>query len=312
MKKLIWLMGISAGGVFLGGVAHAEVKYPYKMINGEVVYQRYGNVAPVSLDGAKKNDFTLLANSDDMAVGRSDNNYYCNGTRLPKDFDPSTAKILDAFLLTNTGAYAGCKLIPQTVDAEQFTALEFPFYSDGKHIFTRSGDVMENVDIATFKAPVMNQAYDKKHYFYAGKNKIVIPYQHSVKICTPSASWANVDSQVYYRGEKRADVDASSLHCLTQNTAVSNAGFYTSGKLQPFAAEGINASNITSVKNDDKVFTDGPHVWFVNVDAQLLEGVNSKSLNLEKDGSDYTISDGSSKWECASFQNVGEPACHKV
>ncbi|PWC16189.1 hypothetical protein DDT52_19370 [Brenneria roseae subsp. roseae] len=314
MKKSVVIGAMVALAGMMSAASHAEVKYPYKNINGQVVFQLDANAAPAVLEGAKTDDFTLLYKGDmTIAVARSDGHFYCNGALLPQGFDPGTAKVLDTFLLTNVGAYSYCKLMPQPVDGDHFEALEFPFFSDGKHIFIRTGEVLKQADAASFKTPAVNQAYDKAHYFFIGEKDIVLPYQRSVNIYSPCRGWASIDDQIHYMGEKRPDVDAGTLRCLTFSNAVSKAGFYVFGKLQPFSVADVKVQNVRPWNdNEDRVFTDGSHVWFVNVDAQLLEGVNSKTLSVENDYGDYVISDGVNKWKCGSSQTVGEPACRKT
>ena len=63
------------------GYVNAEVKRPYKVIENQVVYQKYSNIDPIFLEGAKVDDFAIKYKNSDITVAESNGYYYCNSTR---------------------------------------------------------------------------------------------------------------------------------------------------------------------------------------------------------------------------------------
>ncbi|KAA8996930.1 hypothetical protein FJU30_19945 [Affinibrenneria salicis] len=283
----------------------SKVKYPYKVINDRVVYQKAANLSPQPLADASPDDFERVYKNDEIALGKSNGHYYCNDTKLPAGFDLATGATLDVFLFSNVGTFASCKPMAEKVDRDKFNALDFPFFSDGQHIFLRDGEVLAGADAASFQPRGMNQAFDKQHYYFMEGDSVRLPYRGSVNIYAPCWGWANIDGALYYRGEKQNDVDVKTFQCLAFTLAADKKGFYIYGKPYPIFAPDVKLNNIKPLSA--QVFSDGKYSWHVGVEPTLLEGINSKALKV--DG--RVISDGVSEWYCADVKTGDEPTCHK-
>ncbi|GAB7272568.1 hypothetical protein DZS_39640 [Dickeya ananatis] len=109
--------------------SQAEVKTPYQVEQGNVVYRVSVNADPQVLAGAKPDDFRVLLREKRVALAVSGSRYYCNQQPLPNGFKPESARLrYDTFLITNVGSYVGCERMKQDIDADSFQALDFPFF----------------------------------------------------------------------------------------------------------------------------------------------------------------------------------------
>ncbi|SLM62683.1 MULTISPECIES: DKNYY domain-containing protein [Dickeya] len=292
--------------------SQAEVKPPYQVDQGRVVFRASVNADPQVLAGARADNFKVLQKGDAMALAASGSQYYCNQQPLPKGFKPESAKLYgEHFLLTNVGSYVDCAPMKQTIDAASFEALTFPFFRDKNHIWLPDGEILDGVDVASFKAIASNQAIDKKNYYFVANEISIVPYQKNAPVAGECYGWATIDGVVHYQGEARPDVDAASFHCLTFDTALDNVRFYKFGRIGTALPDGVKAAAIKPVADSEKLATDGQRVWFLGVDTVLLEGLGVSNLSSKLDSNDYTISDGKTRWHCDSVKVSGQPQCHK-
>jgi hypothetical protein len=287
-----------------GFSAHAESIYPYKTAEKNVIYQRFSNRPAQPLANAKAADFQLLYKGQDIAVGYSSGNYYCNAEQLPTGLDTDSARIIGSFLVTNVGSFALCK---QTVDIdlEHFQALNHPFYRNGNTILLISGKVLKGADGKTFKS-AYGHGYDAKNYFYVAEKTVKIPYQHQVKISEDCRGWATIDGKSYYSGELRNDVDASSFKCLSFNAAADKKGFLIAGKRSLEFPADVDMKALKVLEGN--FVSDGHYVWFAGIEPYSFKGISAKTVKVNG----TTISDGKQSWQCENYHTSGQPMCQKT
>ncbi|MFP1786550.1 DKNYY domain-containing protein [Lonsdalea quercina] len=289
-----------------------DVKYPYKLIGDRVVFQPFANVAPEVLSDVDLDSFKVIyRNHGNTNIASSGGNYYCNALKLPQDFNPDTARVFDgSFLFVNNKAYADCALLDFNVNGEDFTALDFPFFTDRKVVFTISGSKIEGVDVKTFKTLSTHQAKDKNNYYFVARNDVFLPYKHNASAYSPCYGWANIDGELYYEGLKYPDADVSTFKCFSFTMSADKHGFYVYDKRQTVIPADTAVKNINPVS--ENVFSDGKYVWFVAVDAELIKDVNPQKMRVEQDRGEVRISDGVNKWACILMKDKYDSSCHKV
>ncbi len=283
--------------------AHSDIKRPYKKIEGKIAYQ-FGNKEPVFLEGASLEHFHLKYVDDYMAVAESNGNWYCNGTLLGSDFEADTAQVMGSLLLSNSGNYAYCSALDFNLDAESVTDLDYPFFKDANHVFTTSGELLKNADAQTFTAK-RNQGFDNKHYFFVERDTITLPYSKKVTL-HDCFGWAQIDGELYYKAEKRTDVDKESYRCLDFYTAVDKNHIYNYGEISATFKPQISTANLTPL--NEYFLTDGTKVWYLNVETFLIEGLDISSLTVDK----RTISDNKQTWQCESAHQEGSNLCKNI
>ena len=292
----------------------ADVKSPYKAVGDIVVFQPSSNLDPELVPYAEASDFKIIYSQGgpgDIAVAQSGKNYYCNAVQLPTDFDPASARFVDNFVLFSGKAWQGCKPLDYPIDAEKFSALDFPFYSDGKVVLTVAGERIEGADAASFKTLARNQAKDKNHYYFMAGEDVILPYKRSASAFPPCYGWGNIDGTMYYQGQPRPDVDSESFTCFSFNTAADKHGFYAGGKTaQAVIPAGVNVRAIKPLT--EEILSDGKYVWFVGIEATLLSGINAGKVRWEKTRTGNKITDGANSWECTSFKTNDDPTCNKL
>ncbi|MCA7013947.1 DKNYY domain-containing protein [Dickeya dadantii] len=292
--------------------SQAEVKPPYQVEQGKVVYRVSVNADPQVLAEAKPQDFRVLLREKRVALAVSGHRYYCNQQPLPDGFKPESARLrYDSFLISNVGSYVGCERMKQDIDIDSFQALDFPFFRDRNHVWLPDGEELNGVDIASFKTLARNQAFDKQNYYFVENETSVIPYQKSAPSAGSCFGWATIDGNLYYRGEQRADGDAASFRCLTFSTALDKNGFYVFGRPYQGLPAGVKAADIRMLPNNEKLATDGEHIWFLGVEPVQLAGLSLRDVRVVPDANGYTISDGKTRWLCGSGKVNGRPLCRK-
>lgn len=305
-RYLALLLGMAALSV------QAEVKTPYQVEQGKVVYRASTYADPQVLKDAKPSDFRVLLKEERMVLAVSGKHYYCNQQSLPEGFKPDSARLLgDRFLNTNVGTYVSCERIQQDIDADSFQALDFPFFRDRNHIWLPDGEILNGVDVASFRTLAMNQAFDKQNYYFVENETSVVPYQKSAPIAGNCFGWATIDGKQYYRGELQTDADAASFRCLSFNAALDKNGFYIFGRLYQGLPAGVKVAEIRMLPNNEKLATDGEHVWFLDVEPMQLSGLNPREVNIKPDIDGYTITDGKTRWQCDSVKVNNLPQCQK-
>ncbi len=284
--------------------AHSEVKRPYKKIGDKIAYQKYNSKEPVFLEGASAEHFHLNYIDDYMAVAESNGNWYCNSTPLGSDFEADTAQVMGSLLMSSSGNYAFCKALGFKLDAESVTALDFPFFKDASHVFTASGKLLEKADAQTFTAR-KNQGFDNKHYFFAERNITAVPYSKKVTLHN-CFGWAQIDGELYYKAEKRADVDKESYRCLDFYTAVDKSHIYNYGEISASFQHEVSTATLTLL--NDHFMTNGTNVWYLNVKAFLIEGLDLSSATVNG----RNISDAKQSWQCDSAYQEGHALCKQI
>ncbi|TYL43804.1 DKNYY domain-containing protein [Dickeya sp. ws52] len=292
--------------------SQADVKPPYQVEQDKVVYRVSVNADPQVLEGAKPADFRVLLREKRVALAVSGSRYYCNQQPLPAGFKPDGARLrYETFLITNVGSFVGCERMKQDIDADSFQALDFPFFRDRHHVWLPDGEELNGVDVASFKTLARNQAFDKQNYYFVENETSVIPYQKQPPSAGNCFGWATIDGSLYYRGEQRADGDAASFRCLTFNTALDKNGFYVFGRPYPAMPDGVKTADIHMLPDNEKLATDGEHIWFLGVEPVQLAGLSLRDVKVEPDANGYTISDGKARWQCGSGKVNGRPLCRK-
>lgn len=287
------------------------IKYPYKAVGETVIFQYYRNVDPQLVPDVDVRDFKIIYKGYSITVARSGKNYYCDALKLPAGFDPAKARFVEDFVFFSGKSWESCKPLDYAIDAEKFTALDNPFYTDGKTIVLTSGERMEDVDVATFKTLSSHQAKDKSHYYFVAGDRVKLPYHHSVNTYPPCYGWGNIDGAMYYEGQPRPDVDSESFTCFTFNTAADKHGFYAARKTpQAVIPAGVDVRAIKPLT--ENILSDGKHVWFVGVQATLLTGINGGKVSWTKTMDGNKITDGVTSWECTPTQTNDDPTCIKL
>ncbi|MCW2485189.1 DKNYY domain-containing protein [Candidatus Symbiopectobacterium sp. NZEC127] len=286
-------------------VTYSNVKYPYKVIDGVLHYQSAANLPAVPMKNVKPESFSVIYSDTAFGVGKANDTYYCNATALPKAFNPENAKAIDSYLVSEVGTYAYCNKMTVNIDWKKFEALDFPFFSDGKHIFMRDGSVLKGADVATFQTKGTNQAFDKKHYYFRESNSAIVPYKKSVNIFEQCFGWATIDDALYFRGEKNSELDASTFTCLSFSVTADKKGFYIYGKPFPIFTADTDVKNLKALS--DYVVTDGKSVWFVKIEPERLAGLDASKVTVDEN----VISDGVNEWQCGDFKSPGEAMCTK-
>ncbi|MFT8211438.1 MAG: DKNYY domain-containing protein [Symbiopectobacterium sp.] len=285
--------------------AYSGVKYPYKVIDGVLNYQNAVNLPAVPMKNVKPENFSVIYTDTAFGVGKANGTYYCNAIALPKAFNPEKAKAIDSFLVSNVGTYAYCKKVTVNIDWEKFEALDFPFFSGGKHIFMRDGSVLKGSDVATFQTKGTNQAFDKNQYYFRESNSTTVPYKKNVNIHEKCFGWATIDDALYFRGKRNNEFDASTFKCLSFSVTADKKGFYIYGKPFPIFTPDTDVKNLKSLS--DHVVTDGKSVWFVKIEPELLTGLDDSKVTVNEN----VISDDVNEWYCEDFKSPGEAMCTK-
>ncbi|MFR9719380.1 DKNYY domain-containing protein [Aeromonas diversa] len=285
-------------------MAHAEVSPPYQSEGETVLFKPYGNQPGQPLAKASPTDFEVIYRGDDFSLAASQGRHYCNERLLPAELSLDNAKALGSFLLSGSQAYAYCERVAVKVDTQAFRALSHPFYSDGRHVFLVTGEVLSGADPKSLKTG-HGQAADRRHYYYVADKTVVIPHQGDVRLHDTCQGWATLDGILYFEGEKQPEVDGASFHCLNFSSAVTKDGFYSGKqKVAPLPA-GVDSARIKALS--DQFVTDGQRVWSMNLRLTELEGVNLDAAEI-----DYAVlSDGTHRWDCGVHDEEGNPTCEK-
>ncbi|WP_168709119.1 MULTISPECIES: DKNYY domain-containing protein [Brenneria] len=166
-----------------------NVKPPFKTSGSMVVFQPFENSTPEPLPDADSANFKLIYKGnypDKTNIASSGRNYYCNALKLPQEFNPDSASIIEeSFLLANGKAYVNCKPMNFNVDDDNFAALDFPFFTDRKVVFTIKGESVDGADAATFETLENNQAKDKNRYYVIAGKSVALPYKRSASAYPP-------------------------------------------------------------------------------------------------------------------------------
>ncbi|WP_139829345.1 DKNYY domain-containing protein [Lonsdalea iberica] len=289
-----------------------NVKYPYKLIGDKIVFQPAANIAPEVLPDINPESFKVIyRNHGGINIASSGENYYCNASKLPNDFNPDAARVFDGeFLFANNKAYAECNLLDFNVDVEHFKDLDFPFFTDKKVVLTITGEKIEGVDAGSFVTLSTHQAKDKNNYYFVAGKTVVLPYKRNASAYPPCYGWANIDGALYYEGSKHPDADVSTFKCFSFTMSADKHGFYVYDKRQPVIPADTAVKNINPVS--EHVFSDGKYVWFVAVDAELIKDVNPKKMHIEQDSGEVRISDGVNQWACILMKDKYDSSCHKI
>ncbi|MCE1608879.1 DKNYY domain-containing protein [Enterobacter ludwigii] len=266
------------------------------------------NAEPEKLAGAKADSFNIIYNGNDTHVIQSGGNYYCNATRLPKSFDPDSAHFDNLFLLTSEKSWVKCKEMGFLVNQKTFKPLKYPYFTDGRVIFTAEGSIVKEADAKTFVSLSNHQARDKANYYFSAMNDVTIPWHKSVQACTASYGWAKIDGKWYFEGKKKTEVEPNTFRCLSFPLAVDNNGFYTSGKRSYLFTKQIKTASLHFLS--ENVLTDGHNIWFSRAGIMKLEGLEPKTLSVSGLGN-ITVTDGKVSWYCPSTNQIGQPLCHR-
>lgn len=304
LKALGWRYWVSFIFGFATFTAQASI-YPYKVSDGQIVYQRYANKPKLAVKGATQQDFKVVFKNNFMAIATSQGHFYCNDRALDSHFSPSTARILDGFLLTNVGAFASCQPTV-AIDHETFSKLNFPFYKNANQILLASGKVLAGADANSFHS-ARSQGYDAHHYFFVAGNKpLIVNYQQSVHLYNKCLGWAKVDSQLYFKGHAQSSVDASSFKCLSRYVVADKDHLIIDGAAKLTFKAQLDTNALHVLKGN--FISDGKTAWFASVAPFEFKGLDVSQAKV----SGMTISDGKQSWKCQNFQQDDQPMCEKV
>lgn len=288
----------------LGSFAAQASIYPYKVIDGQVVYQRYTNEPKLPIKGATPQDFKVVFKNDWIAIGLSKGHYYCNDRQLDMKFSPSSARILDGFLLTNVGSFAICQPTI-AIDHNTFSKLDFPFYKSANQILLISGRVLAGADGNSFHS-ARNQGYDAHHYYFVADSDVVINYKQNVHLYDKCWAWAKIDQKLYFRGQYQSNVDVDSFKCLSRYAVADKDHLIIDGKVKLNFGGRVDISALHVLQG--KFISDGKTAWFASVAPYEFKGLDVSRAQVKG----MTISDGQHSWECQNYQQNDEPMCQKV
>ena len=305
MKRLTPLFAYCLLASLYTSQSYAEISRPYKVIDGKLAYQKYGNQEPVFLENAREQDFEIVYKGDKFSVAFSADRFYCNGSRLEQRFTPSEAVALGPFLVSGDLSYAYCNKTEHPINADTLEALNNPFFRDKDHVFTSTGQVLKGADpqkIRTQRA----QAFDDRQYYFVAHTTIIRPYSSQVVFYDNCYGWASIDGKLHFEGQQKPSTDDDSFRCLDPDTAIDKDTIYFFGEAKYHFSTPVKTSDIRQIQNS--FFTDGQNIWYTRLAPMQLTGLDVERVAI----SGNEISDGKTTWQCANIQTNDQPICQQT